>query len=252
MKSDDKVSNPFKSVIVMKLEPILVPAKLIKRYKRFLADVIHPELGEITVHCPNTGSMKNCWGEGWTAWLLDSNNPKRKYRYTWVLSETPDGKMIGVNTHFANQIVVEAIKNSQISQLSDFENVQTEVKYGEENSRIDVLLTNKQGKKTFVEVKSVTLLEENGDGFFPDAVSTRGQKHLRELMNCVENGDRAVLLFLVQHSGIERVMAAEHIDPKYAELLKEAKEKGVKIIAYRSKMNEKELILDKELPVIYN
>ena len=234
----------------MNLEPELIPTTLIKRYKRFLADVSHPEMGEFTVHCPNTGSMKNCWREGWTAWLLDSNNPKRKYRYTWVLSEDPQKELIGVNTHFANNIVVEAIQNHQVEILSDFERLETEVKYGEENSRIDVLLSDSDGVKTFVEVKSVTLREGQGDGFFPDAVSVRGQKHLRELMSCVASGDKAVLFFLVQHSAIERVKPAEHIDPKYAELIKDAQAAGVKIIAYNTRMSASEISLEKELPVI--
>ncbi len=234
----------------MKLEPQLISAKLKKRYKRFLADVSHPEFGEFTVHCPNTGSMKNCWGEGWTAWLLDSNNPKRKYRYTWVLSETPDKELIGVNTHFANSISVEAIQNHQIQSLGQYQKLETEVKYGEENSRIDILLTGENSSKTFIEVKSVTLHEGGGDGFFPDAVSVRGQKHLRELMSCVASGDKAVLLFLVQHSAIERVKPAEHIDSKYAELLKEAEVAGVKIIAYKTRMSASEIVAEKELPVI--
>ncbi len=234
----------------MKFEPPLIATRLIKRYKRFLADVTHPELGEFTVHCPNTGSMKNCWQAGDTAWLLDSNNPKRKYQYTWVICESNNEYKIGVNTHFANSIVKEAIENQQIKELKTFESLKTEVKYGDENSRIDILLTHKNQTKTFIEVKSVTLHEQDGQGYFPDAVSTRGQKHLRELMTCVEQGNKAVLFFLVQHSQIQSVSPAAHIDPQYTKLLKEAVSKGVKVIAYNTRMTESEISLAKPVKVI--
>ena len=225
----------------------LEPTTLIKRYKRFLADVIHPEKGEMTVHCPNTGSMKNCWQEGWKAWILDSNNPKRKYRYTWVLAENTQGEMIGVNTHYANDIVYEGIIEGKVAELRDFDSIRKEVKYGEENSRIDILLTDKTNQKTYIEVKSVTLLEDEGKGYFPDAVTTRGQKHLRELMSCVKSGHRSVLFFLVQHSGIKTVSAAGHIDSKYAQLLTEAVDAGVEVIVYNCKISSSQISVDKRI-----
>lgn len=216
-----------------------------KRYKRFLADVEHPTLGEMTVHCPNTGSMKNCWEEGWQAWLLDSQNPKRKYRYTWVVSENESGELIGVNTHFANEIVYEAILNRCIQELTEFEEVKKEVKYGEENSRIDILLSDKAGQKTYIEVKSVTLLEDNETGYFPDSVTTRGQKHLRELIHCVQKGHRAVLFFLVQHTGINKVSAAEHIDSEYTRLLQQAMDAGVEVLVYNTTITAREIKINK-------
>ena len=228
----------------MKFPQALEPSTLVKRYKRFLADVVHPDLGEITVHCPNTGSMKNCWQEGWKAWLLDSKNPKRKYQYTWCVVENDQGEKIGINTHFANDVVYEAINAGKIKEISDIADIKKEVKYGLENSRIDIFVTEASGRKVYIEVKSVTLLEQDGRGYFPDAVSTRGQKHIRELIQVVENGDRAVLLFLVQHSGIKSVSPAKHIDPKYAELIEEALEKGVEIIAYSTKISSQEIILN--------
>jgi len=234
----------------MKFSQKLEPCRLVKRYKRFLADVIHPEHGEMTAHCPNTGSMKNCWQEGWTAWVLDSHNPKRKYQYTWVLSEDEQGHLIGVNTHFANDIVYEAIESRRVPSLSDFQQIQKEVKYGEENSRIDILLTHEDDSKTFIEVKSVTLLEEDGIGYFPDAVTTRGQKHLRELIQCVEQGQNAVLFFLVQHTGINQVAAANHIDPEYAALLTKAISAGVSVLVYGCKISATEILLDEQLPLL--
>ena len=238
----------------MKFTKPLESSVLLKRYKRFLADVIHPELGEITVHCPNTGSMKNCWQPGWKAWLLDSESSKRKYQYTWVLSETNQGDLIGVNTHFANNIVYEALQNGKMAELADFKTIEKEVKYGEENSRIDILLTDANGGKTYVEVKSVTLLDEErggeGAGYFPDSVTTRGQKHLRELIHCVNQGDRAVLFFLVQHTAIESVSVANHIDPEYASLLQQAVKCGVEVIACNVKISTTKIYLDRHLPFV--
>ncbi|WP_223670053.1 DNA/RNA nuclease SfsA [Kangiella shandongensis] len=245
----------------MKLSPPLIKTTLLKRYKRFLADVVSNEYGEFTAHCPNTGSMKNCWQEGDTAWLLDSQNPKRKYRYTWVLNQNQDGDWICINTHLANQIVREGIEDGVVEELRGYDSLQQEVKYGEENSRIDLLLTDNNKPDCYVEIKTVTLLESGinkesgeefaaGAGFFPDAVSTRGQKHLRELIHMVEQGHRAVLFFLVQHSGIKTVSPAAHIDPKYAELLTNAAQKGVEIYAYNTHITAAEVNLQQALPVI--
>lgn len=255
----------------MKFSPPLIKTTLLKRYKRFLADVVSDgcddESREFTAHCPNTGSMKNCWQEGDTAWLLDSENPKRKYRYTWVLNHNQDGDWICVNTHLANQIVSEGIEHGVVKELQGYDSLQQEVKYGEENSRIDLLLTDDTKPDCYVEIKTVTLLESGekqesgekhesgeefaeGAGFFPDAVSTRGQKHLRELISMVEQGHRAVLFFLVQHSGIKTVSPATHIDPKYAELLNKSAELGVEIYAYRTHINAAGIKLQQALPVV--
>lgn len=243
----------------MKFEPPLEPAILRKRYKRFLADVTHPNLGEMTAHCPNTGSMKNCWQEGWQIWLQDSNNPKRKYRYSWVLAENEMGEFIGVNTQIANQLVYDGIKQGLVKQISDIATIEKEVKYGEENSRIDLLVTHTDGSKTYVEVKSVTLKDPDGlklagkngvNGCFPDAVTTRGQKHIRELLHCVEQGHKAMLFFMVQHTGINSVSAASHIDPAYAELLAEAIDKGVQVVTYAAKISPSEIVLDQPLEFV--
>jgi len=248
----------------MIFNPPLIKAKLIKRYKRFLADVAHPELGEFTVHCPNTGSMKNCWQAGWNVWLQKSDNLKRKYPYTWVLAENELGEMIGINTHLANKIVVEALQDNKIAEIGDeisaIKNIQTEVKYGSENSRVDFVVTDFNGIKTFVEVKSVTLKNEIaqseefieglvGLGSFPDAKTVRGQKHLRELTEIAEQGkDKAVLFFLVQHTGIKSMNIASEIDPEYAKLCDIAMKKGVQILVFSTSINNNEIVIDQAIP----
>ena len=178
----------------MKFENI-VDATMIKRYKRFLADVKLANGDEITVHCPNSGSMKSCWEEGWPVLISDSKNPKRKLQYT--LECIHNGKCwICVNTQIPNRIAFEAVEADRIPELCGFESLKREVKYGE-NSRIDILGI-KADQKTYIEVKNVTLLS-NGQYQFPDGVSARGQKHLRELAGCAQHGHRAVR----QHHGAQ-------------------------------------------------
>lgn len=247
----------------MIFKPSLEKATLVKRYKRFLADVEHPTMGSFTAHCPNTGSMKNCWQPGWRVWLQDSQNLKRKYRYTWVLAENPAGEFIGINSQGANRLVFDAISEGQITELSDIKTVEKEVKYGEENSRIDILVTDSNQSKTYIEVKSVTLKgipDENGNinethddegrakGCFPDAVTTRGQKHIRELMHCAALGHRAILFFLVQHTGIETVEIASSIDPSYAKLVEEALSKGVEVIVYATEITPTSIKVSHSIP----
>jgi len=233
----------------MKFNPPLKPAKLIQRYKRFLADVVLDEGIETTIHVANTGAMTGCAEPNSTVWYSTSDNPKRKYPYSWELSQTPAGHFICVNTARANQLAVEAIQQRVIPELSQYHRIETEVKYGEENSRIDILLTDTDSKPIYIEVKSVTLLD-NEQGFFPDAVTKRGQKHLRELMSMIEDGKRAVLLFTVLHTGINSVQPASHIDPEYSKLCKEAQQKGVEFLAYKAEISQEELRLSHAVPVI--
>lgn len=238
----------------------LQSATLIKRYKRFMADVVPDvmpepvsESAQITLHCPNTGSMKNCMGEGWRVWYSDSGNPKRKYPCTWELSETPEGDLICVNTAQANRIVKEALEQKVVTELAAYESVKAEVKYGAENSRIDFLLTQSGLPDCYVEVKSATLLDETfgkGLGFFPDAVTARGQKHLRELQQMVAEGHRAVLLFCVNHTGIEQVSVADHIDAAYGEVLREALASGVEVLAYKADIDAETITLRQPIPVV--
>ncbi len=227
----------------MRFEPKLKPATLLKRYKRFLADIELPD-GEIrTIHCANTGAMTGCAEPGSKVWYSTSDNPKRKYPNSWELSGNAKGDIICINTVRANTLAIEAIESGVISELLDYAHLKTEVKYGSENSRIDIYLSSDGRPPCYVEVKSVTLLGEEGQGFFPDAVTTRGQKHLRELTEMVNKGNRAVLLFTVLHSGIEKVSAAHHIDAHYSQLLKEAKETGVEILCYKAELSESEVRL---------
>ena len=229
------------------------PAKLIKRYKRFLADIELNSGEETTIHCANTGAMKGCAEPNDTVWFSTSTNSKRKYPFSWEITQSQDDHFICVNTLRANQLVEEALNQGLVKELSGFDELKREVKYGNENSRIDFLATYKHAPNTYIEVKSVTLLE-SGHGYFPDAVTTRGQKHLRELMDMVAQGHRAVLLFAVLHSGINAISAASHIDPTYAKLLKEARLAGVEIIAYKAgfslKLGELNFKLVEKIPFI--
>ena len=165
----------------MQFDPPLQPAILLKRYKRFLADVVTPDGRELTLHCPNTGAMTGCAAPGDTVWYSTSDNAKRKYAHTWELTETQQGAVICVNTLRANSLAKEAISAGIIPELSGYNQLKSEVKYGEENSRIDIMLQADDRQNCYIEVKSVTLAEKEY-GYFPDAVTTRGQKHLRELM----------------------------------------------------------------------
>ncbi len=223
-------------------------ATLIRRYKRFLADVILDDDSEVTMHVANTGAMHGCAEPDDTIWYSTSDNPKRKYPYSWELTQTKQNHMICVNTIRANQLVEEAINNHIIDELSGYKTLKREVKYGSENSKIDILLTDDDKVNCYVEVKSCTLLQ-NDHGYFPDAVTTRGQKHLRELIEVAQSAQRAVLLFAVLHTGISVVSPAKHIDPKYAELLTEAAHFGVEILAYSAVISEDGIKLTSKIPV---
>ena len=224
----------------MRFDPPLQEAALIRRYKRFLADVELPDGSQMTLHCPNTGSMKNCQYPGNRVWYSDSGNPKRKYPCTWHFIEDPSEHIIGINTGLANKLVEEAIDGGHISELQGYEKIHSEVPYGDQRSRIDLLLCENRDnlvKDCYVEVKNVSLAEANGQGFFPDAVTTRGQKHLQELLAVTHAGNRAVLLFCVQHEGIDRVAPADDIDPEYGRLLREVAAAGVQVVAYRTRFD---------------
>lgn len=217
----------------MRFESPLTPGKLIQRFKRFLADIELENGKVITVHCPNSGSMKSCDTKGWDVLLSYHDNPKRKYAYTWEM--VYNGKCwIGINTGIPNKIAEEAIRADQISELIGYTDIKREVRYGK-NSRIDLLLM-KDTQNCFVEVKNVTLVEDDGDYYFPDAVTERGRKHLLELSDMIELGHRAVMLFVVQRSDGNRFKPAKHIDPAYSESLQKAHAQGVEILVYAAKV----------------
>lgn len=226
--------------------PELVEGRLIRRYKRFLADVELADGTVITAHCPNSGSMKGCAVTDGRVLLSRSDNPKRKLAYTWELAEV-GGFWIGLNTGLPNKLVHEAIINGVISELQGYEAIRPEVPYGE-HSRIDLLLTG-SGGRCFVEVKNVTLVED-GRALFPDAVTTRGQKHLNELMRVVREGDRGVIFFTVQRGDGNSVSPADAIDPEYGRLLRLALRNGVEALAYRAEITPQEIRLTERLPVL--
>jgi len=228
----------------MKFEQKLIPGTLIKRYKRFLAD-IKLDSGEIvTAHCPNSGSMKTCQEPGWKVLLSASDNPKRKLKYTWEMVHNGTC-WIGINTHLANKLAVEAIKNGIIKELQGYDDLRTEVKYGK-NSRVDILLSSGE-KKCYVEVKNVTLVDE-GIYKFPDSVTTRGQKHLRELSDMIKLGHRAVMLYAVQRTDGTIFQPAEKIDPVYTETLKKVHNEGLEILPYTASLSPQEIFLENRIP----
>lgn len=230
----------------MKLPP-LIPGTLIKRYKRFLADITLADGSMVTAHCPNSGSMLGCNLPGSPVMLSQSPNPNRKLAYTWELVQV-GGYWIGLNTMLPNRLAEEAILNGTISELQGYGQLRREVPYGSERSRIDLLLEGSQGR-CYVEVKNVTLVE--GElALFPDAVTERGQKHLRELMEVVRNGDRGIILFTVQRGDGKAVAPADRIDPAYGRLLREAVRNGVEALAYRASVQPEEIRLTDRLAVL--
>ncbi len=231
----------------MKINPPFEKAVLLNRYKRFLADIRLNTGAELTIYCPNTGSMKNCWAPETPCWFSRSNNPKRKLPGTLEITTTPDGFLTGVNTNRPNKLVREAIENGTIVELQGYESIRPEVKYGEENSRIDLLLSQGE-RRCYVEVKNATLGVGKGLVQFPDAVTTRGTKHLRELAAMVEQGHRAVLVFCVQHTGAESIGPADDIDPIYGITLRKAMDAGVEVLAYGCTLSPSEVVIDQRLP----
>lgn len=229
----------------MRLPP-LTAGTLVRRYKRFLADVELEDGTTVTVHCPNSGSMKGCAVPGSRVFLSTSTNPGRTYPFTWELVES-DGFWAGINTALPNRLTRAAIEDGTVAELQGYQTIRPEVPYGE-HSRIDLLLEGTPGR-CFVEVKNVTLVE-GGRALFPDAVTTRGQKHLNELMRVVAEGDRGVIFFTVQRGDGHSVSPADLIDPEYGRLLRLAVESGVEALAYRALVTPQEIRLTERLPVI--
>jgi sugar fermentation stimulation protein A len=228
----------------------LVEGRLIRRYKRFLADVQLP--GEvITAACPNTGSMLGCADPGSRVWLSESDKPSRKYRHTWEIVELAGARpvMIGINTGLPNALVEEAIAAGAIPELAGYRTLRREVGYGEERSRVDILLESPRRKSCYVEVKSVTLAGSPGVALFPDSVSERGSRHLRELMRLKAGGLRPVQVYCVQRGDVSEVRPADAIDPEYGRTLREALAAGVEVIAYRARVTAGEIRIDKRIPV---
>lgn len=226
--------------------PQLTNGILIKRYKRFLAD-IQLETGEkVTAHCPNSGSMKGCAMSGSPVWLSESINPKRKYKYTWELIKTRE-TMIGINTMVPNKLVKQSIENDLIKELSGYDQVRTEVKTSS-HTRLDLLLEKEGKEKCYVEIKNCTLVEEE-IALFPDAVTTRGQKHLDELEHLVSQGHRGVIFFLIQRMDAKLFKPADMIDKIYAQKLKKVVKNGVEIVVRDTSINTQLISIRNVVPV---
>lgn len=226
--------------------PKLIKGKLIRRYKRFLADV-EMETGEvITVHCPNSGSMKGCAIEGAPVWLSVSDNPKRKYPHTWELVQAPQ-TLIGVNTLVPNRLVKFSIENGLVPELKGYDAVKSEVKTSD-HTRLDLMLESSERQNCYIEIKNCTLVE-HGVAMFPDAVTTRGQKHLQELIDLAAQGFRAVIFYLVQRTDARVFKPADEIDPDYGKGLRKAVKNGVEILVKDTVIDMDLIRINRSIPV---
>ena len=230
----------------MQIEKPVVLGRLVKRYKRFLTDVTMEDGSLVTAHCPNTGSMKGCLEEGARVVLRDSEDPKRKLRHTFQTIEV-GGTWVNVDTGLPNALAYEAVEAGLIEELTGYESLRREVKYGT-GSRIDLLLEDETRGKAYVEVKNTTLAEGNL-AKFPDAVTSRGLKHLHELARVVEEGHRGVMLYCISREDVTRFTVADEIDPAYGKALREVAEAGVELIAYSTKVTPTSFELHRRLKI---
>ena len=210
--------------------PLLIPGTLVKRYKRFLADIVLDTGEEITAHCPNSGSMKACSQPGQPVYVSYHDNPKRKLKYTWELIAMPTS-LVGVNTNVPNRLVKTAIEKGHIPELRGYDRVTSEVTVNT-HSRLDLMLETHTGEACYVEIKNCTLVDDNGHAAFPDAVTTRGRKHLVELQRLVKKGHACAMFFLIQRMDARTFSPADHIDPDYGRELRKAKKQGIRILVY--------------------
>jgi len=226
----------------------LVSGVLVRRYKRFLADVDLAGLGRITVHCPNTGSMLGLDRPGMRVWLRETHGKGRKYRFSWELAETPAGVLVGINTGRSNGLVQEALQYGRLEAFHGFSSIRREVRVG--GSRLDFLLAGHPGSPDcFVEVKNVTAAVRAGVALFPDAVSERASRHLRELAELRRSGARSALVYCVQRPDVSSVRPAVEIDPHYAATLSEARAAGVEVYALAARTSPTEIVLERPVQV---
>ena len=228
----------------MNFENELISGLFVKRYKRFFVDVIIDKK-IVTAHCPNTGSMQGLLIKNNKVWLTKSNDPKRKLKYTLQIIEC-NGSKVGVNTHLANKIVLDALKNNKIKNFKAME-IKTEVKFGD-NTRFDFLITESNSKK-FIEVKNVTLSRTDKLAEFPDAVTSRGAKHIDELIKAKIKGYDVYLMFVIQRDDCDQFSIARDIDPRYADLLSDAVKKKLNILCYDCKFSPKGIKLNKQIKI---
>lgn len=236
----------------MRFSTPLIRGRLIRRYKRFLADVLLDGGQTITATCPNTGAMLGLTGPGSVVWLSKSDSTTRKYAYTWELIETDLGlgpSLVGINTGHPNRLVSEAIEGRRIRALDGYASLRREVKYGEA-SRIDILLEDAKKGRCYVEIKNVHLMRKGGLAEFPDCVTARGVKHLRELAQMVAEGHRAVMLYLIQRTDAKRFRLADDLDPAYAAAFQVASAAGVEAMAYACTMSSQEIAVAKAVKIV--
>ena len=230
----------------MKFTKSLIKGKLIKRYKRFFTDVkLDKEI--VTAHCPNTGSMKGLLDEGNDVYVLPNNDPKRKLKYGLEIIKAKKN-LVGVNTHMANKIAQHALENNLIKELKNNDSIKPEVFFNKE-TRFDFLI-EKNNQKIFVEVKNVTLFRDHKTAEFPDAITSRGSKHLLTLIDAIKKGYKSYLLFLVQIQNMENFKIAKDIDAEYYKNYILAKKAGVNFLAYRCNISSKKIFVDKKLKII--
>ncbi len=233
----------------MKLPAPLFKGTLLKRYKRFMADV-ELDTGEtVTAHCANPGSMMGLIDPGTTVWLSKSDNPKRKLKYSWEILELEVGGIpatVGINTNHPNAIVSEAIEQGRMPELGGYDSLRREVKYGR-NSRIDILLESDGKPPCYVEVKNVHLLRQPRLAEFPDSVTARGAKHLDELADMVDTGARSVMVYLVQRDDADKLSLARDMDPYYAERFDAAIARGVEALCYDCTLTSEEIVVNRRL-----
>ena len=227
----------------MKFEKKLLQGTLIKRYKRFFVDIKYQNR-TIIAHCPNSGSMLGLLNEGNKVWFSESNNPKRKLKYTLQIIET-GSKLVGINTHLSNKIILESLKAKKIQNLRKFTKIQPESKFSS-NTRFDFLISNSK-EKCFLEVKNVTLVREKNIAEFPDAITSRGTKHLNELVEAKKKGYQSYLLFLIQREDCKLFKIAKDIDVNYQNAFNLALKNGVKILCYDCKLSNEEIRINNQI-----
>jgi len=227
----------------MKFEKKLLQGTLIKRYKRFFADIKYQNR-TIIAHCPNSGSMLGLLNKGNKVWFSESNNPKRKLKYTLQIIEI-GSKLVGINTHLSNKIILESLKAKKIQTLSKFTKIQPEKKFSR-NTRFDFLISNNKDK-CFLEVKNVTLVREKDIAEFPDAITSRGTKHLNELVKAKKKGYKSYLLFLIQREDCKFFKIAKDIDVNYQNAFNLALKNGVKILCYDCKLSNEEIRINNQI-----
>ncbi len=234
----------------MRFETPLVRGTLIRRYKRFLADVVLADGNQTTVHCPNTGSMLGCRTPGATVWLLPASNPARKYRLGWELVEVPSEVLVGINTGRSNALVAEALNRGLIPELAGYRHVRREVTLPESRSRIDFLLSDHPREPDcYLEVKNVTASVDGDTAFFPDAVSTRAARHVDDLAHLVEKGWRGAMCFCVQRADVNCIRPADRIDPAYGQALRRAAAAGVEVYALKADVSPGSVRLERRIRV---